>query len=869
MQMQKRQIYSIQILILFISFAFSKLEISTTDVNLEDAEMVLFSENISYFHFIPKPTMNKFIKIVVEEVVKKEDDYINHIISYYKDSKFNEREQLAQSVSDTTFMWLNQKQTEKDFYLSVECAKTPCNSSIHIIPEDSYPKLYLGQQYTYYVTEDNKDLTFLIDIDLQNKIINAVNNTFFIYARGSKYLNTKLNESEPNYQKEVYHVFLRKIEEVKKYRFYEFNVKSKPGSLINVGVLLYGGEIDDTLDNVILGNGIEYTGILYRNVIEKNCFKIPKNKNVKINYVPYDSHKYGPYDIEVENDNYNLQCFSLFSDNENLKTFDAIFYAIQFISNLTDDGQGMNRDSKNLLDIYYIRNIYEGDSLVLNQLEPEDNYKYLSFFAFCESKIKLFSYICDTYPLCPINENSIKNAKPIHKIVNSYSFSITKEEIGNNISPISKRQNIFFIKCEKGTKYYGEEKDYCRVGFFSYNNNSKIPTEDALIYSRKNDENHIYPFHYSLTKPEIDWYVPFLEIKVYSGNISLNTNNKEYYTYFEYGNNKVFKIKLVMNDFCINIKANTDSIYSIEGYNYFFADYHYGDYYSLNANNHLLKFEQKNHIIIKPSLLEYYSFVPINCNISVEKLAEYTIDEETTNVANLIPQRNGFFQEIMNVTEVEESITQLYYRINRTENDKGNCLVYAQFFDLRNEINDNCEGIFLNYNIEFPFIFEQNYPRPVLFLYPFGKNYSDFSINLKVPKKNKYNIDFYINNIKMNKNTKFDSNKKILMKAKDWENICDDFKQMCLLSILLSSENKKESKIDIIISTSDYKLDEFEDEGDDISIGLIIIIVIAGVIILIGIIFMILKCRKKNSNENVEKLNMGKEFESEVPLMQT
>ena len=106
------------------------------------------------------------------------------------------------------------------------------------------------------------------------------------------------------------------------------------------------------------------------------------------------------------------------------------------------------------------------------------------------------------------------------------------------------------------------------------------------------------------------------------------------------------------------------------------------------------------------------------------------------------------------------------------------------------------------------------------------------------------------------------------MQSKDWENICDDFKQMCLLSILLDSENKKESKIDIIISTSDYKLDEFEDEGDDISIGLIIIIVIAGVFILIGIIFMILKCRKKNSNENVEKLNMGKELESEVPLMQ-
>ena len=397
---------------------------------------------------------------------------------------------------------------------------------------------------------------------------------------------------------------------------------------------------------------------------------------------------------------------------------------------------------------------------------------------------------------------------------------------------------------------------------------TKITTDNALIYSRKNDENHIYPFQYYLTQPEI-FEESFYAIKVYSGNISFSTNNNNYMKK-EYQNTILIKVKLV-NGFCINIKANTDSIYSIEKYDdrsLFFLD---NNYYDLNVNYHLLKFQQTNRIKVEPNdLFEYVAFHPINCNISVEKYAEYIIDENTiANFTNLIPKRYGFFQEIINRTEVEDTLSQLLYTINTTDKNQEKCLFYANFFYLRNETNDIGEGILLDYNISFPFIFEQNYTEPVLFLYPFGKKYSDFSINLKVPKKNKYNIELYINNIKINETTQIDSNKQILMPSKDWNNICDNFEQICLLSFLLSSKNKNESKIDIIISSLDYKQDEEGDESEDkdISTGLIIIIVIAGLIILIGIILMILKCRKKDSYENVEKLNVENEFESKVPLV--
>ena len=47
----------------------------------------------------------------------------------------------------------------------------------------------------------------------------------------------------------------------------------------------------------------------------------------------------------------------------------------------------------------------------------------------------------------------------------------------------------------------------------------------------------------------------------------------------------------------------------------------------------------------------------------------------------------------------------------------------------------------------------------------------------------------------------------------------------------------------------------------------IIIIAIGGFIVIVAIIFILLKCRKKNTNEDIERLNIEKAFEKDVPLI--
>ena len=86
----------------------------------------------------------------------------------------------------------------------------------------------------------------MINIDLTNVNISLENSRIFIFARGSKYLNAVLNDTEPIYKKEgniAYNININKKEEYK----YYFDISGKSGALITIGVLLYGGEYENSL----------------------------------------------------------------------------------------------------------------------------------------------------------------------------------------------------------------------------------------------------------------------------------------------------------------------------------------------------------------------------------------------------------------------------------------------------------------------------------------------------------------------------------------------------------------------------------------------------------------------------------------------
>ena len=99
--------------ILCFVFGMVQLQIQSEDlvINLNETNETILYEGDKFLNVKIDGDLPEYIKVIVEGVNETEAfdnlDYINHVISYYKDPSFFVRKKLSQSLSGTTFMWLN------------------------------------------------------------------------------------------------------------------------------------------------------------------------------------------------------------------------------------------------------------------------------------------------------------------------------------------------------------------------------------------------------------------------------------------------------------------------------------------------------------------------------------------------------------------------------------------------------------------------------------------------------------------------------------------------------------------------------------------------------------------------------------------
>ena len=149
--------------------------------------------NVQYFKIIPESEsiLKNYVKVIIED---EGLHYKNHVLSYYQqDSTFKERKQLSQNINGITVMWLTKEQTKKEFYLSEECSILPCSFKMTIIPTDE-AVLYLNEQYTYFVTKENKDMKFKIIRNIEKKD-EVKEYLISVWAKGDKELSSKLEKA--------------------------------------------------------------------------------------------------------------------------------------------------------------------------------------------------------------------------------------------------------------------------------------------------------------------------------------------------------------------------------------------------------------------------------------------------------------------------------------------------------------------------------------------------------------------------------------------------------------------------------------------------------------------------------------------------
>ena len=867
-------IYSLRFLLNYI-----KSDITTEKLELinEDTISDVLKGNKFYHVIPPSQILSNYLKITVRESnsTKSVFGYCgNHVISYYQnDSDFKERKQLSQNNTNTVVMWLNKNQYKKDFYLSIEFEKNPCEYYIDIIYND-YIELSLDEIYTYYVTEENKEMNYFY------KLNSKVKENITIFAKGDKEIISTLDGIDYVKHSNYNLYFIELKTENNDYNVY-FNVTGKVGDLINVGsalLMIFNDKNFYYSPSYSIINGTYY-GFLKKGLIENNCFisdAFYSNYGEKILAIALD-HNYTQISFSkgILDDQHLLFCIDL----DDLKeAYNELFYSFSYYTYNSDCISG-DTVLNTIVGVDYILSIPFDTYIGFIPLKLTENFQFLTFsirdIRSIFNKENIISecsiYTCDNYPLCILDSNDKEKNIPIKKYNEFYDITFTKDELGKNYSPINKEQKLIIIRFKKMPSYFDNKSPEFYVNIYteiSYVfHEFKINSPSYKLIRKDQMEKIVFKTQ------EQDYYLPdrlFFVFDKITGDISISNDNSKnneitILDKYEYKNFYLYDINLNLSDhnsfyLFFNITATKDSVYSYRHgeINLKYLKKGAGILYELTKEgNYIFKFDNKNDIIfdvMKTFSKGLYTFINLfspNCKIGVKNMF-IDSDNEEKIVFEKINLNSGFFQEIY-TKDYENKYLSVYLEEGE-KNKKEACMLYV------NNYNIPRDNLALNYSINlnenFPQSFTFNKNRSLLkFEYYFGKLNEDINITFNLLNKGIYAITILVEDKEQKKINNIDSNTDINLKPDNWNNICT-VQQKCNLSFTVLSKNEdEESYLQIVInkkegsSDKDSSSESGGSSGSKIIIILLVLLSIVGLIIIIGVIVFIISKKKKEQEQ--------------------
>ncbi len=547
------------------------------------------------------------------------------------------------------------------------------------------------------------------------------------------------------------------------------------------------------------------------------------------------------------------------------------FYSLLYLEDTKYDGEGNNKIPPQLLGINIERFISEGTTIGLIPQELDKDFNFLIYKVFPKiGEVSVSIYECENYPLCHldnIDENKLIKAENIQ----TYFYSYNKSEWNENITPISKRQNMLLITCNKGRNENGYIYNSCAVGVnmktekniisirdFDLDNNPNMRfiregEENKYLYKRKSDSSSNIKI--------------FLNIKTFSGKIDINAN--QFPEIKEEHNNLTLYIFNGNEDLLITIKGIEDSIYLVYNYNhdeimtdflqvgsnylFRYEDIVYDDYYIIFLNMQRRNQYRKYDINLFPF---YLSIFPINCKFNVEI---------PLNKEKIFQSQNPtFIQYIGDINGIN------YYLKKDEQEENKSCLLYASVYQM-----DNKNGILMEIDSSQSFYLNHQYNNITVSYYHIKKN-NNVTININSNGKTeaKYDLSIYLNDDLFSK-LDIGFNKEYILTSEEIKNKCKNYFYICKITLYVEFQKNlsvNETILDIIFKEGndnkkddddDDKKDDNNDDSDDNHLGLIIVCVIGSILIIfiIIVVFVILnKARqKKNMNELVNNISFKDE----------
>ena len=833
----------------------STREFKTINITNETISLNIISFPSYYkIRFESDSYIPNYMKIEIKQNnIPEKEDNSNLLLSYcQQDSDFINRKQFSHNFFGKVFIWLNREQIKNDFYFNIENLKQESSNYTLMILLKETAELSLNEQYTYYVSKENKQMNFSIVNDLTSEDITQ--NLITLWAKGNKNINSLIdipNNSQMEKHKK-FNVYIIYSEEFNNFSIY-FNITGEVGDMINVGSNLFEPQ-DFIISNKLFGDQeIELTGFLKKNFIDSVCYKFKKINTFfeHASYVIYDNveNLEESQQYNYNSEGYDLKCVS-FPENT---MAEEIFYSIYFtpLENNNTEIKRINKFSPiQLSGFNYRKYLQNGETIGLLPIIPNDDFSFLTYYVNSfKGKLKVEMNTCENYPFCNLDElQNKKDGIPL-QYFNAFSFTFSKNELDENLlSNISPKKKVLIISCENKNEIQrdeGKENDTCLIEANIYTNKNKVLMAMKYNYHKYLKKNNEDKF---LIPKNEDENIE-LNIEILSGNIEIKINSE--YSLKEKNNNKIYTIPNNENEIEISILAKNDSVYNIR---YYIPDFGpFSPHMVMSASNYL--FVLPNNSDFKEGLLlsNYFEYLdnppdkyfvgiyPLNCEIKMDYIP-----------INFIPLpidlKWGFHQEILD-QKINNNI--IGYKINKNENISEDCFFYLSVFRYDNQsINDN-NGIFLENNVSQKFVFNENYTF-FKFSYAYVEKKKDINIDLNLMKNENNKLKLLINDLNSKNEYDILKNGTIIIESKDVKEKCQNEHQICIISFNLISENTEELLVELRVSA---EINSSKDNNDNIgepngtnNLVVLIIIIFAVIIIIILITIIIIKLKNKKGD---------------------
>ena len=531
---------------------------------------------------------------------------------------------------------------------------------------------------------------------------------------------------------------------------------------------------NDDCQNCINDPRVLYKGFLKRNYLMEICFKVNYGWDAKIKIIDEINI------INVQNEIYNCKkCIRL------PKELDELFFSYYYIP----DSLPENNFTDYYLDtgIYYTQTIPEKKTFGYLPLRLEDNFEFITYNIKLnpyqkELKTKAYISTCNNFPDC-LNDKNIEENIPLTQILDSYTYTISKNEIENYINPMGNKRKLLFFKCEEGIGRYKEFRD-CNIYINIYTDKTKIIQDNNNFIFRLLSNNYVFIMDKNINKYRVEGKsiekLDFINIEKISGEISIIIDDDKL---VNYKNIHLYQFFNRTRDFLdLKIIAKKNSIYSIK-----FVDdleiirpqLNVGANYLLNLNNkneHIYEYVFNTgyrHDIKEPEydwdrydyeiFLIYFNFYPINCSLDI-------IGEKKLNKYKSPAPDNQIFYQYIQTTHHQNVDINMHQFSNL-----DSCLIYVSSYNMNTTDYYSDNSLIISENFPQLFAFNEEI-KSLNFSYYFSEINQDIIVNVTLLNKANYVMQMYINNNNSFTNKKYElsSTKIIKISSVDLKKICID-----------------------------------------------------------------------------------------------